>query len=121
MTIPDDASARMDNLFVDMFFGRQCSVIVMLDDLEINQSIRVGAENRNQPKAHSDGSCLCIPSHGLPARLETILNSFPTGPCPWLRRTTWSVVIGINPRESFAKLFMSSRRELREPKVDSMI
>jgi hypothetical protein len=41
MTVPDGASPGMDNLFVDMFFGRQCSVIVMLDDLEINQSIRL--------------------------------------------------------------------------------
>ena len=82
MTIPDDASAGMDNLFVDMFFGRQGGVIVMLDDLQINQSIRVGAENRNQPKAHGDGSRLCIPPHWLPARLETILNSSPAGARP---------------------------------------
>jgi len=39
MTVPDDGLPGPGYLFVDMFFGRQGGVIVMLDDLEINQSI----------------------------------------------------------------------------------
>src|ERR1700722_10307103 len=112
VTTADDTPPRVDDLLMDMLFCGKLYIHIVLDYLEIDQPDRKQTEYSNQSKADDGSSRLLIPIHFLKGRLETTRRSSPFG-SSWLRRTTWSVVIGTRSKEFWVSFFFIAGKDVK--------
>src|SRR6266851_6318657 len=93
--IENRAALGVDGLLIDVFFGGEPGVLVVLDHLQVNEAERKKAEQRDEDETNQRAAKSSVPAHGRTCSFTTgWIASSPAEGGGMLRRTMLCSAIG---------------------------